>query len=77
MQQNNTPSTDSGFSGGLIAALVAFALTWFVVNGGEAREAHGAELGTGAYSVCDVPQYIPTSRFFNAPIATPVPLQGG
>ncbi|MCC6706535.1 MAG: hypothetical protein IT492_03145 [Gammaproteobacteria bacterium] len=77
MQQHNTPSTDSGFPGGLIAALVAFALTWFVVNGGEAREAHGAELGTGSYSVCDVPKDIPTSRFFNAPVATPVPLQGG
>lgn len=77
MQQHNTPSTDSGFPSGLIAALVAFALTWFVVNGGEAREAHGTVSATEAYSVCDMPEGIPTSRFFNAPVAMPVPLQGG
>lgn len=75
-QQHTTPS-DAGFTGGLIAALAAFALTWFVVNGDEARDTHGEALSLGPFTVCLAPADIPTSRFFNAPVTTPVPLQGG
>lgn len=75
--QQPNHSTDFGFTGGLIAALLAFALTWFAVNGGDARDAHGETLSTGPSSVCSVSADIPTSRFFNAPVIAPVPFQGG
>ena len=75
-QQPLTP-TDTGFTGGLIAALAAFALTWFVVNGDDLREAHGEASRLAPSSICFAPADIPTSRFLNAPITTPAPPQGG
>ncbi|MBK6660521.1 MAG: hypothetical protein IPG43_21350 [Proteobacteria bacterium] len=77
MQQHNNPSTGSGIGGGLIAALIAFALTWFVVNGSAPHEAQGATATTEPYSICMVSENIPTSRFFKTPVTTPIPLQGG
>jgi hypothetical protein len=77
MQQHNSTSTGTGIGGGLIAALIAFALTWFVVNGSAPQEAQGATTATEAYSVCMASENIPTSRFFKTPVTTPIPLQGG
>ena len=81
MNDNNPTSTntatDTGLGGGLIAALIAFALTWFVVNGGELPEERSGTLNAGQFSVCAVPADIPTSRFLNAPVMPRIPLAGG
>lgn len=77
MNEYNIPSTDTGLGGGLIAALLAFALTWFVVNSGDMTRDDNGALDSGDFSVCAVPADIPTSRFLNAPILAPVPVSGG
>ena len=75
-QKDNTPE-QHGVSGGLLAALVVFALTWFVVNGAELPSDDSGALDTNDLPLCAVPADIPTSRFLNAPIRTPVPWSGG
>jgi hypothetical protein len=75
-QENNSPE-QHGVSGGLLAALVVFALTWFVVNGAEMPSDDSGALNTKDLPLCAVPADIPTSRFLNAPVRTPVPWSGG
>jgi len=78
MQNKNPASTpDQGFRGGLVAALVVFALTWFVVNGAEVAHDDFGARATGGPAVCTVPENIPTSRFLKSPLPAPVPWAGG
>ena len=75
-QKDNSPE-QHGVSGGLIAALIVFALTWFAVNGAELPHHDSGALDTNDLPLCAVPANIPTSRFLNAPVRTPVPWSGG
>ncbi len=63
--------------GGFIAALVVFALTWFVVNGTEAPRDDIGALNTRDTTVCVVSADKPTSRFLNTPILATAPWYGG
>jgi hypothetical protein len=77
MHNNNSSLTDRGLRGGLIAALVVFALTWFVVNGAELPQDEIGAANTRDRSLCAVPSDKPTSRFLNVPVRAPVPWYGG
>ncbi len=77
MHDKNTSSTRHGFHGGLIATLVVFALTWFVVNGAEVTRDDIGALNARDLPLCAMPADKPTSRFLNTPVLTPVPWPGG
>ena len=77
MNNKNASSSELGFHGGLLAALVAFALTWFVVNGAELSQDASGALDTVDMPICALPADKPTSRFLNAPVAAPMPWYGG
>ena len=76
MQHTPTHHNERGLHSGLLAALAAFALTWFLVNGEilstdatSAVDAHGT-------AVCVVSSDRPTSRFLNIPVQISLPVYG-
>ena len=77
MHHKKTSSTEHGFRGGLVAALVVFALTWFVVNGAELTPSDIGAMNARDLPVCVVTTDKPTSRFLNSPVPAPVPWYGG
>lgn len=77
MTSNHPPLETPGFRGGVIAALLAFALTWFLVNGSAAIPSGIGSLNGQDLPLCAVSVDKPTSRFLEAPIISPVPWYGG
>ena len=77
MHDCNTCSDNPSLGGGFIAALVVFALTWFVVNGAEITHDDLGVLNTRDAAVCVVSADKPTSRFLNTPVLLTPPSYGG
>ena len=67
MHNCNTCSDHHSLGGGFIAALVVFALTWFVVKGAEVPRDDIGVLNTRDAAMCVVSADKPTSRFLSSP----------
>ncbi len=76
MQNTPTPSTESRLHSGLLVALAAFALTWFLVNGESLPSAQAGALEARGISFCVVSDNRPTSWFFNTPVQISLPVYG-
>ena len=76
MHHTPTQPHQPSVHGGLLVALVAFAFTWFVVNGGSLPTGESSATDTYGMSVCVVPTDRPTSWFFNTPVQVSLPLYG-
>lgn len=77
MNNCNTCSDHQSLGGGFIAALVVFALTWFVVNGAELPRDDVGVLNTRNAALCVVSTDKPTSRFSNSMRLSAAPGRSG
>ena len=77
MQYTPTQHHERGLHSGLLAALAAFALTWFVVNGELPATDETSAVDAHGVAVCVVPSDRPTSWFLNIPVQISLPVYGG